>query len=76
MQSAMFLIMAQPKTNCIFRTFRVKESFWTNKQSCNLSKVDVKKWRPFFLILFVLTDAILLSLGLRKGANVSRNSGP
>ena len=29
-----------------------------------------------FLILFVLTDAILLSLGLRKGANVSRNSGP
>ena len=44
----MFLIMVQPKTNCIFRTFRLEESFWTKKQSCNLSKVGIKKWRPFF----------------------------
>ena len=29
-----------------------------------------------FLFLFVLLDAILLSIGLRKGANVSRNSSP
>ena len=47
-QSAMFLIMAQPKTNCIFRTFRVTESFWTKKQSCKFSKVDIMKCRPFF----------------------------
>ena len=38
----MFLIMAEPKTNCIFRTFRVDESFWTKKQSCKFSKVDIK----------------------------------
>ena len=44
----MFLIMAQPKTNCIFRTFRVDESFCTKKQSCKFSKVDIKKWCPFF----------------------------
>ena len=24
------------------------ESFWTKKQSCKFSKVDIKKWRPFF----------------------------
>ena len=42
---------SQPKTNCIFRTFRVKESFWTKKQSWKLSKVDIKKWRPFFVFV-------------------------
>ena len=42
---------SQPKTNCIFRTFRVKESFWTKKQSWILSKVDIKKWRPFFVFV-------------------------
>ena len=31
----------RPKTNCIFRTFRVAESFWTKKQSCKFSKVDI-----------------------------------
>ena len=39
--------MAEPKTNCIFRTFRVAESFWTKKQSCKFSKVDIMKCRPF-----------------------------
>ena len=38
----------QTRTNCIFRTFRVEESFWTKKQSCNLSKICTKKWRLFF----------------------------
>ena len=47
----MFLIMAQPKTNCNFRTFRVEESFWTKKQSCKLLKVDITKWRPFFVFV-------------------------
>ena len=42
----------QPKkTNCVFRTFRVEESFWTKKQSCKLLKVDLKKWRPFFVFV-------------------------
>ena len=40
--------MAKPRTNCIFVTFRVEESFWTKKQSCKFSKVDIRKWRPFF----------------------------
>ena len=44
----MFLIMAEPKTKCIFRSFKVDESFWTKKQSCKFSKVDIKKWCPFF----------------------------
>ena len=26
--------MAQPKTNCDLRAFRVKELFWTKKQNC------------------------------------------
>ena len=39
------------KTKSIFRTFRVKESFWTKKQSWKLSKVDIKKWRPFFVFV-------------------------
>ncbi len=38
----------QPKTNCVFRTFREEESFWTKKQSCKFSKVDIMKWRLFF----------------------------
>ena len=36
----------------------------------------IKRSGVRFLILFVLTDAILLSLGLWKTPNVSRNSGP
>ncbi len=31
--------------------FRVEESFWTKKQSCKLSKVDMTKWRPFFVFV-------------------------
>ena len=50
-QSEMFLIMAQPKTNCNFRTFRVEESFWTKKQSCKLWKVGKKKCSPFFVFV-------------------------
>ena len=42
------LLWLIPNTNCIFTTFRVSESFWTKKQSCKFSKVDIKKWRPFF----------------------------
>ena len=41
------------------------ESFWTRKQSCKFSKVDIKKWRSFF----VLTDAILLKMHLQKRTN-------
>jgi len=29
----------------------VKESFWTKKQSWTLSKVDIKKWRLFFVFV-------------------------
>ena len=57
-QSAIFLIMAQPKRNCVFRTFRVKESFWAKKQSCITLKVGIKKW---CLFLFVLVDANILA---------------
>ena len=42
---------SQPKTSCIFRTFRVKESFLTKKQNLTLSKVDIKKWRRFFIFV-------------------------
>ena len=27
------------------------ESFWTKKQSCKLSKVDIKKWHSFFVFV-------------------------
>ena len=43
---SIFLVSAKNKSN--FKDLRVEESFWTKKQSCNLSKVDIKKWRPFF----------------------------
>ena len=42
---AMFHVIAQPKTNCVFRTFRVKESFWAKKQSLITLKVGMG---PFF----------------------------
>ena len=29
----------------------MEESFWTKKQSCKLLKVDIKKWRPFFVFV-------------------------
>ena len=48
-QSAISLIMAQQKTNCDFRTFRVKESFWAKQQSCITLKVSLRKWCPFFV---------------------------
>ena len=67
-QSAIFLIMAQPKSNCIFRTFRVKESFWAKKQSCITLKVGIKKWRLF---LFVLVDANFLAWVYGKGLTFS-----
>ena len=63
-QSAIFLIMAQPKINCVFRTFRVKESFWIKKQSCIALKVGIKKW---CLFLFVLVDANFLAWVYWKG---------
>ena len=47
----MFNIKAEPpltETNCVFRTFRVKESFWAKKQSCITLKVGIKKWCSFF----------------------------
>ena len=47
----MSLIMAQPMTNCIFRTFRVKESFWVKQQSCMTLKVSLQKWCPFFVFV-------------------------
>ena len=48
-QSAIFLFMAQPKINCVFRTFRVKESFWAKKQSCITLKFGIKKWCLVFV---------------------------
>ena len=57
-QSAIILFMAQPKINWVFRTFRVKKSFWTKKQSCITLKVGIKKWRLF---LFVLVDTNFLA---------------
>ena len=35
-------------TNCDFRTFRVKESFWAKQQSFINLKVSLRKWCPFF----------------------------
>ena len=51
-------------TNCDFRTFRVKESFWAKEQSCITLKVSLQKWCPFFL--FVLVDVILVRMDLQK----------
>ena len=39
------------------RSLRVEESFWTKKQSCKLLKVDITKWRPFFVFV-CFNDAI------------------
>ena len=52
-------------TNYNFRTFRVKESFWAKQQSCITLKVSLG-CGVRFSILFVLVDAILLSLDLQK----------
>ena len=38
-------------TNCNFRTFRVKESFWANQQSCITLKVSLWKWCLFFVFV-------------------------
>ena len=38
-------------TNCDFRTFRVKESFWAKQQSCITLKVSLRKWCPFFVFV-------------------------
>ena len=38
-------------TNCNFRTFRVKESFWAKQQSCITLKVSLRKWCPFFVFV-------------------------
>ena len=38
-------------TNCDFRTFRVKESFWAKQQSCITLKVSFQKWCPFFVFV-------------------------
>ena len=60
MEFAMFHIMAQPKTNCLFRTFRVKESFWAKKQSCIL--VFVNKFpSKSRMVLVLFTTVILIS---------------
>jgi hypothetical protein len=48
----------QPKTNCNLRTLKVEISFWA---IYHFIKSGVR-----FLILFVLVDAILLSLDLKK----------
>ena len=38
-------------TNCNFRTFRVKESFWAKQQSYLNLKVNLRKWCPFFVFV-------------------------
>ena len=72
-QSAIFLIMAEPKVNCGFRTFRVKESFWAKKQSCITLKVGIKKWRLFFVFV-CFSGRQFFSLSLRKRPYVFKNS--
>ena len=38
-------------TNCDFRTFRVKESFWAKQQSCITLKVSLRKWCQIFVFV-------------------------
>ena len=71
----MFHIMAQPKTNCVFRTFRVKESFWVKKQSCITLKVGIKKWRLFFDFV-CFSGCQFFSLSLRKRPCLFKNLNP
>ena len=47
-QLAMFLFMAQPKTNCNLRIFRVEIWFRAQEQNFLLEKVSLRKWCPFF----------------------------
>ena len=68
----MFHIMAQPKTNCVFRTFRVKESFWAKKQSCITLKVGIKK-KHLFLVFVCFSGRQFFSLSLQKRLNVFKN---
>ena len=67
-----YIALAQPKTNCNLKTLRVEESFWTKKQSCNLSKVDIKNWRPFFEFV-CFNGCHLLKLDLQKRTSVLDN---
>ena len=69
------LIMAQQKTNCNLRTFRVKESFWAKNQSCITLKVGIKKWCLFFVFV-CFSGRQFFSLSLRKSTNVFENSNP
>ena len=74
----MFNIKAEPRlteTNCVFRTFRVKISFWTKKQSCTTLKVGNKKWCLFFVFV-CFSGCQSFTLSLRKRLNVFENSGP
>lgn len=69
-QSAIFLIMAQPNTNCDFRTFSVKESFWGKKQNCITLKISL--WKLLVSIFcFCLFQWTSLYLGwiYKKGQN-------
>ena len=61
----MSLIMAQPKTNCNFRTFRVKESFQAQDKVSSYEKLVLGSG-VHFLFLFVLVDVILLRMDLQK----------
>ena len=74
-QSEIFLFMAQPKINCVFRTFRVKESFWTKKQSCITLKVGIKKWCLFF-VLVCFSEGQFFSLSLGKRPCLFKNLNP
>ena len=61
---AMFWFDTQTKTKYILKTFRDEESLPDQKQSCISWKTGLEKW--CFFILFVLMDAILLSLTLQR----------
>ena len=69
LQSAMFtsfqFCLSQPKTNRIFRTFRVNEFFGPKDKVSCIEKLVIRSGIQF-LFLFVLTDAILLNLNLQK----------
>ena len=74
-ECATFNIDSEPcltETKGNFRTFGVDESFWTKNKVVYLKKL-VFQSAVRFLILFVLTDAILLKLDLQKRTSVLDN---
>ena len=76
LRSALFDILSFSQRQIAFLgPLEWRNLFGQKSKVVNYEKL-VKRSAIRFLILFVLTDAILLRLGLQKRPNVSRNSGP